>query len=889
MQNTELTKQEKSQNKNKKTIKILLAAFLFLFSIDGLLNFDPIGGFFTFSFAYLFGFMFFVIYAFLMFIGVYVNLKKTKKTRKNIILTVCGICFISLAVLMFSSFHIHPTVYSSLTQGVNFIDSINSTMSFLTDTNNKVKLSYSSEIGNLGGGLIGNFFVGLMTINDNYALAIVVSILISLLGIFLVVLPILNVLKNKKYDHRANNENQYTPVNSNYNNNNMNNPNYYNQNMYYNNMMNPNMMSPNMMNKNIPQTPNYQQQVVNQVTPTEVIEVKNETKNKKKNSKVPSEVEIQNQEPQLQTSNYEIKKAVEEQNYKKNGTRFSSNIEDYPVCPVDLKRNEYMEEPKKKKGGLFSFLFGKHKIKDEEDIDFKNEEDFNNYARNLGKQQNETNLFGKEVKIDYSNYSNTKNPEVEQRKKAEDINIYENDIPLTKQAKQHIDYDKIIEEHQQRQNPVISFPNDVVVEKKVNVKPTVIGTAQEEKKRYAFPPLSLLEDHMEFGKYEINNTTSFQKQERINQFFSDYKIDARVESFTVGPAVTRFNIRTSPGVRISTMASRVEELQMYLRGDKSVRVETVVEGRDTSGIEVGNAEPMIVPFKSVFNKLQQQQNPLTIALGTNIDGNTVTCNLDDLPHLLVAGTTGSGKSVFIHQVIMSLIMRNYPDQLRLILIDPKKVEFTKYQNIPHLFCRIVDDINQATAILNELVNEMERRYSLLSANQCVNLKEYRAKIENDKTLVDMPNLVCIIDEFADLISQDPDNVEYSVQRLAQKARACGIYLIIATQRPSVKVITGDIKANIPARVALSVSSQIDSRTIIDEIGAETLVGKGDLLARIPGHKSLIRCQSAFLNNNEISRVTNYLTKFGGYPKFDQRFNRIQTIRDVDSDEEFLED
>ena len=252
---------------------------------------------------------------------------------------------------------------------------------------------------------------------------------------------------------------------------------------------------------------------------------------------------------------------------------------------------------------------------------------------------------------------------------------------------------------------MISFPNDVVVEKKVNIKPTVIGTAQEEKKRYAFPPLSLLEDHMEFGKYEINNTTSFQKQERINQFFSDYKIDARVESFTVGPAVTRFNIRTSPGVRISTMASRVEELQMYLRGDKSVRVETVVEGRDTSGIEVGNAEPMIVPFKSVFNKLQQQQNPLTIALGTNIDGNTVTCNLDDLPHLLVAGTTGSGKSVFIHQVIMSLIMRNYPDQLRLILIDPKKVEFTKYQNIPHLFCRIVDDINQATAILNELVNE----------------------------------------------------------------------------------------------------------------------------------------------------------------------------------------
>lgn len=943
------------KQKKMKILKILAGVILILFSIDGLLNVDPVGGFFTYIFIYLFGYMFFFVYLIAILVAIYLMFAKNGFFKKNMAIVLSITIFSVLALLMFTSFSKNPLLYTDNTNENYFLNIINGSMEQLGKVEGNLKVNYTNKIGITGGGFIGYFLVSLMTINGNFGLAVTVSVIFGLVALAILIVPMTLAIVKKKKNKNKNDELQDQTLNQQTQNPNvpfdpnqqqmmqdqMQNLNYqntnqypnYNQNQFYNNQYQQPFYNQNQYNNQ--QYPNqnmytnqqsygygYNQQpylntnhventpiVVNEQPNVNQVEQNLQNKNAKKdiietNAEDNHIVNIRENNCEDEITDIEVIKVDETPVNKKakqdTNTRFSSNIKDYPTFPIKLQRENVeaetikveenntpstTEQPTKQKG-FFAKLFNfKKQNKDEEDIDIKEDENVDKYIENLSHSNNSNvndQLFGREVKIDYKQNkisnkdemsSNNSNKTINRNDiKPENVNPYGSEIPLTKRGFDNLKQKEI--------NKPIK-----------KVEPTY-EQHKEEINFYPLPPISLLEDHIEYGKYEINNKSCYAKQEKINQFFNDYKIDARVESYTIGPSVTRFNIRTSPGVKISTMANRVEELQMYLRGDKSVRVETVVEGRDTSGIEVGNAEPMTVPFKSVYNKLSQINDTMTIALGTNIDGEIVTCKLDDLPHLLVAGTTGSGKSVFIHSIIMSLIMRNYPHQLRLILIDPKKVEFTKYQNIPHLYCRIVDDIVQATAILGELVSEMERRYTLLSTNACVNLKEYRKKREENPNLLDLPNIVCIIDEFADLMSQDSDDVELSVQRLAQKARACGIYLIIATQRPSVKVITGDIKANIPARVALSVSSQIDSRTILDEIGAETLVGKGDLLARIPGHKSLIRVQSPYVSNDEITRITTYLTKFGGLPRFDQRFNRIQILEaneETEEDDDFYEE
>ncbi len=415
-----------------------------------------------------------------------------------------------------------------------------------------------------------------------------------------------------------------------------------------------------------------------------------------------------------------------------------------------------------------------------------------------------------------------------------------------------------------------------------NPEPVKAPVQQNPNIRYILPGVDMLSEHADSGKREININESIARANRINEVFNNFKIHAHVISYNIGPSVTRFNVKTDPGVRVNSIANLVNEVQVALNGDKSVRIETVVQGKDTSGIEVGNKAPTMVSFKDCFASINEaNSDKLVVPLGQDIGHEVITISIDDLPHLLVAGTTGSGKSVFIHSLIMTLIMRNYPDELRLIMIDPKKVEFAKYNNIPHLYCPIITDPVQATAALFKLINEMERRFTIMAREEVVNIKEYRAKQKLDPSKEVIPNIVVIIDEFADLISNNAKEVEPQIQRLAQKARAAGIYLIIATQRPSVNVITGDIKANIPARVALSVSSSFDSKTILDEVGAETLIGKGDLLARIPTSKALVRVQSAFVDNEEISRVTAYL-KSQGKPVFNQEFLNLRVEKEGSS-------
>lgn len=415
-----------------------------------------------------------------------------------------------------------------------------------------------------------------------------------------------------------------------------------------------------------------------------------------------------------------------------------------------------------------------------------------------------------------------------------------------------------------------SYINEIKVQPS-NVNSIVKDTHISNDLTYILPPLSLLKDRYSQSENDEKIALANERLRIINDCFRDFNIGANAISYTIGPSVTRFDIKMNPNVKTNVLCSIGNDLAVRLGGNKTVRLETIVEGKDTSGIEVGNDVSDIVSFKECMKELEKnRKDKLLFPLGKNISGDIIACKLDDMPHLLVCGTTGSGKSVFVHNIIMSLIMRNKPDDLKLMLIDPKRVEFSKYQNLPHLLCPIITSTDEGKVGLVKLVEEMEYRYDLFSTKGrgSSNYKEYLEVCE-EMGYEKIPYIVMICDEFADFIENDRDNGKL-IQRLAQMARACGIYMVIATQRPSVKVITGDIKANIPSRIALSVSSQIDSRTIIDEVGAENLMGRGDLLAKIPSHKSIIRVQSAYIDNKEIYEVCQFI-KNQAEVKYDPKF------------------
>ncbi len=410
--------------------------------------------------------------------------------------------------------------------------------------------------------------------------------------------------------------------------------------------------------------------------------------------------------------------------------------------------------------------------------------------------------------------------------------------------------------------------DEVHVNEEVHIKP-------KPKKPYVLPPFEILKYHPSEDTKTLNENAAAEKAEKINKTFQEYKIGAQVISYTIGPSVTRFNVKMNEGVRVNDLTKVVDEVSIALNGDKSVRLETVVEGRNTSSIEVGNVKATPVDFKECFEAIKDKtgdKNKLLIPLGKDIEGKVITTLIDELPHVLVAGTTGSGKSVFINTIIATLLMRNTPDELKLMLIDPKKVEFSKYNDLPHLLCPVISDAKDGKVALKKMVDEMERRYELLAKVGASKIAEFNeiAEIEHyDK----MPNIVLIIDEFSDFMSEYGKEIELSVKRLCQKSRACGIYLIICTQRPSVNVITGDIKGVIPSRVGLLVPSYVDSKTILDEAGAESLLGYGDMLCRLPRHNSLVRLQGSYVSSSEVFELCKFI-KAQREPEYDRNFMNL---------------
>lgn len=373
---------------------------------------------------------------------------------------------------------------------------------------------------------------------------------------------------------------------------------------------------------------------------------------------------------------------------------------------------------------------------------------------------------------------------------------------------------------------------------------------------YKFPPLELLKNpHLSKGdsKDEVLN-----KARKIENTLSSFGIDASVVEINKGPTVTCYELEPAPGVKVSKIVNLSDDLAMTL-ASSDIRIEAPIPGKSVVGIEVPNINKEDVYFKEIINSKEfaQINSLMPIALGKSISGKAIVTSIDKMPHLLIAGATGSGKSVCINTIIMSIIFKAKPDDVKMILIDPKVVELSIYNGIPHLAIPVVTNAKKANFALNWAVTEMERRYKIFSENYVRDIKSYNEK-NSDNSLEKLPYIVIIIDELSDLMMVAAGEVEDSIARLAQMARACGIHLIVATQRPSVDVITGTIKANIPSRISFAVSSQIDSRTILDTSGAEKLLGKGDMLFFPSNVSKPVRIQGAFISDGEVERIVNYL-------------------------------
>lgn len=411
---------------------------------------------------------------------------------------------------------------------------------------------------------------------------------------------------------------------------------------------------------------------------------------------------------------------------------------------------------------------------------------------------------------------------------------------------------------------------------------------KEEKPEYHFPPIQLLSlsqnNNDKNAAEEMHNNAK-----KLIDTLDSFNVKASIVNICRGPSVTRYELSPAPGVKISKITNLSDDIALNLAAN-GVRIEAPIPGKAAVGIEVPNKVVSMVTMRELIDsdEFRRGKSKLTCVLGKDISGEIVVTDLSKLTHLLIAGTTGSGKSVCVNSILMSILYKATPDEVKLLLVDPKMVEFTKYRSIPHLLIPVVTDAKKAAGALGWAVSEMEQRYKILSEYYCKNIDAYNELIEEnlkymaenppveneDGELVQpvlernglpvpkekMPRIVIAIDELADLMMAAPSEVEEYIARLAQKARAAGMHLLVATQRPTVNVITGLIKANIPSRIALKVSSNIDSRTILDFSGAEKLIGRGDMLFLPVGAPKPMRVQGCYASDEEIEGVTNYIKK-----------------------------
>ncbi|WP_255298790.1 DNA translocase FtsK, partial [Bacillus cereus] len=422
---------------------------------------------------------------------------------------------------------------------------------------------------------------------------------------------------------------------------------------------------------------------------------------------------------------------------------------------------------------------------------------------------------------------------------------------------------QVVVEPQVEEKPM----QQVVVAEQVQEKAYVVNQKENDMRnvlqtppKYEFPPLTLLSIPQQAA---LDNTEWLEEQEELlNTTFNNFHVGAHVINVSQGPAVTRFEVQPDPGVKVNKITNLSDDIKLSLAA-KDIRIEAPIPGKSAIGIEVPNKESKPVFLREILRSpvFTKSESPLTVALGLDISGDPIVTDIRKMPHGLIAGATGSGKSVCINAILTSILYKAKPHEVKLILIDPKMVELAPYNSVPHLVAPVITDVKAATAALKWAVEEMERRYELFAHAGARDLTRYNTIVSGREIPGEtLPYIVIVIDELADLMMVAPGDVEEAICRIAQKARACGIHLLVATQRPSVDVITGLIKSNIPTRIAFTVSSQVDSRTIIDIGGAEKLLGRGDMLFLGNGTSKPVRVQGVYVSDDEIERTVEHVKK-----------------------------
>lgn len=430
-----------------------------------------------------------------------------------------------------------------------------------------------------------------------------------------------------------------------------------------------------------------------------------------------------------------------------------------------------------------------------------------------------------------------------------------------------------------------SFLNDKqeedkrIIEETIGRKDTFTSSFDENYTNYRLPRLTLLNEVSKKGRNRTNIEAANESGRQLIEILDQFGVKATLVATHIGPAVTKFEVKPDLGVRVNKISNLQYDIKMALAA-KDIRIEAPIPGKSAVGIEIPNVEKTMVHMKELLKTVpsKYENAKLLFALGKDLMGNSVYGELNKMPHLLIAGATGSGKSVCVNSIITSILMRTKPDEVKLLLVDPKKVEFTPYRQVPHLLGPVITDGEEANRALKVIVDMMDKRYELFALAGVRNIGGYNTYIDEhpEEGLKRLPWIVVIIDELADLMLVAAKEVEASIQRITQLARAAGIHLIVATQRPSVDVITGVIKANIPSRIAFAVSSAVDSRTILDQMGAEKLLGYGDMLYIPVGETNAVRVQGVFVSDQEVQNICDFVSR-QAKPKYEDAFLRLEAL------------
>ena len=496
--------------------------------------------------------------------------------------------------------------------------------------------------------------------------------------------------------------------------------------------------------------------------------------------------------------------------------------------------------------------------------------------RKAKKQEKPTIVNNRSKKEDddeeYIPFEQTEKPRIidsrQTNKKEDKDDFVKEQIKATKEQERKIVQEEPVEEKEIEQEQEQKQEQEPLIEPKPIVKQEKIDTKTF---KYTLPPVTLLREGS--LNTQINESELQERAEALREALKSFRIDAVVQDIIPGPVITRYDIVLAPGTKMQSVMNIMDDISLAMK-TAAIRIEPVPE-KSAVGIEIPNPKASMVSLRDIIDtkEFKESKSLLTLAVGTKTDGSGYISNLAKMPHLLIAGATGSGKSVGVHNIILSILYKARPDEVKFILIDPKRVEMTAYKNIPHLYnpCCMADDAdvitrpNEASDALKKLVKVMEERYEKYASNFVRNIEDYNAKMVaqgGDKDYY----IIVIIDELADLMMVASKEIEDSIQRLAQMARAVGIHLILATQRPTVNVITGTIKANFPARQSFQTVSSVDSKVILDTVGAESLIGKGDMLFLPPSEPRPVRLQGAFVSSKEIEQVVNFIAE-QDFPKF----------------------